>query len=137
MCYIKFVYFSITVQTSKNEPKKVTAKFKKMKKNIQNTCYKILLKKILKKLFLTLKAKKQTIFILWYFYIYCCVNDECMTLHLYFIICKIFFSFCFLCLNSVLDYTMVWSLGLLSTKMTFVILLTISEGCVIVSVLGH
>ena len=47
------------------------------------------------------------------------------------------FSFMLLCLVSVLDYTMVWNLGLLSTKKTFVILSTTSEGCVVVAVLGH
>ena len=47
------------------------------------------------------------------------------------------FSFMLLCLVSVLDYTMVLHLGLLSTKKTFVILSTTSEGCVVVAVLGH
>ena len=65
------------MQTSKkNEPKKVTVKFIKnekkyskhllqnsLKKFLKSYCYKIILKKNFKKLFLTLKAKKQTIFI--------------------------------------------------------------------------
>ena len=50
---------------------------------------------------------------------------------------KIIFPFMFKFLVSVLDYTMVLHLGLLSTKKTFVILSTTSEGCVVVAVLGH
>ena len=51
------------MQTSKNEPKKVTAKFIKNEKKIFKTLATKFFKKNFKKLFLTLKAKKQTIFI--------------------------------------------------------------------------
>ena len=61
---VLIVHFSITVQTLKNQTKKVTVKFnengkkKYLKHLLQN------FEKNIKKLFLTLKAKKQTIFIL-------------------------------------------------------------------------
>ena len=52
------------MQTSKNEPKKVTVKFiKNEKKKYSKHLLQNSLKKNFKKLFLTLKAKKQTIFI--------------------------------------------------------------------------